>query len=82
MARSLKPGGYLSIIDYIRLDSPDEGGQVAWIMNFYFALTSQSGAFAFDDMTRWQRAAGLVPGKPARFRAIPGSGIQSAQKPR
>lgn len=80
IARALKPGGSVSIIDYIRLETPNEGGQVAWIMNFYFALTSQSGAFSFADMQRWQRAAGLTPRPSARFQTIPGSGIQSATK--
>ena len=79
-ARALRPGGIYAIMDYIRLDSPNEGGQVAWLMNFYFALTSQSGAWSFDDMRRWQRCAGLTPGKRVRFRSIPGSGLQSATK--
>jgi hypothetical protein len=33
-------------------------------------------------MIRWQAGAGLVPGRSQRFRTIPGSGIQSADKPR
>jgi 2-polyprenyl-3-methyl-5-hydroxy-6-metoxy-1,4-benzoquinol methylase len=82
IARALRPGGSVSIIDYIRLETPNQGGQVAWIMNFYFALTSQSGAWSFDDMIRWQTAAGLRPRRSLRFLTIPGSGIQSATKPR
>jgi SAM-dependent methyltransferase len=81
IARALKPGGWLSIIDYIRLETPNEGGQVAWLMNFYFALTSQSGAWSFGDMIRWQTAAGLRPSPSVRFQTLPGSGIQSARKP-
>jgi len=81
IARALKPGGWVSIIDYIRLETPNEGGQVAWLMNFYFALTSQSGAWSFEDMIRWQSAAGLRPNPPVRFQTIPGSGIQAARKP-
>lgn len=50
-------------------------------MNFYFALTSQSGAWSFDDMIRWQTAAGLRPKPSVRFQTIPGSGIQAATKP-
>ncbi|MDP8999740.1 MAG: methyltransferase domain-containing protein [Myxococcota bacterium] len=79
-ARALRPGGVLAIMDYLRLDSPNEGGQVAWLMNFYFALTSQSGAWSFEDIQRWQITAGLVPRKPVRFRTIPGSGLQAAMK--
>jgi SAM-dependent methyltransferase len=79
-ARALRPGGFQAILDYIRPESPHEGGQIAWLMNFYFALTSRSGAWSFADMERWQRTAGLVPRKPVRFHAIPGSGLQSAMK--
>ncbi|HME90837.1 MAG TPA: class I SAM-dependent methyltransferase [Myxococcaceae bacterium] len=81
IGRALKPGGSVSIIDYIRLETPNKGGQVAWIMNFYFALTSQSGAWSFDDMIRWQTAAGLRPKPSVLFQTIPGSGIQAATKP-
>jgi hypothetical protein len=80
-ARALRSGGVHAIMDYIRLESPNEGGQVAWLMNFYFALTSQSGSWSFDDMKRWQKTAGLVPRRPARFHTIPGSGLQTAMKP-
>ncbi len=60
------------------LETPNEGGQVAWIMSLYFALWSQSGAWSFDDMIRWQTAAGLWPHPSFRFRTIPGSGIRAA----
>jgi 2-polyprenyl-3-methyl-5-hydroxy-6-metoxy-1,4-benzoquinol methylase len=81
IARALRPGGSVSIIDYIRLESPNQGGQVAWVMNLYFALMSQSGSWSFDDMIRWQTVAGLRPHASFRFRTIPGSGIQAATKP-
>jgi predicted O-methyltransferase YrrM len=79
-ARALRRGGFHAIMDYIRVDSPNEGGQVAWLMNFYFALTSRSGAWSFEDMMRWQTSAGLVPRRPVRFKTIPGSGLQAAMK--
>ncbi len=81
IARALRPGGSVSIIDYIRLETPKQGGQVAWLMNLYFALTSQSGSWSFDDMIRWQIAAGLRPRKSFLFQTLPGSGIQAATKP-
>ena len=34
-----------------------------------------------DEMAAWQRAAGLLPQKPIRFRSVPGSGQQAAVKP-
>ena len=82
IARALRPGGSVSVIDYVRLETPNQGGQIAWIMNVYFSLTSQSGAWSFDDMIRWQTAAGLRPRRSFRFQTIPGSGIQAATKPR
>jgi predicted O-methyltransferase YrrM len=79
-ARALRRGGLHAIMDYIRVESPNDGGQLAWLMNFFFALTSRSGAWSFEDMSRWQRMAGLVPHKAIRFQRIPGSGLQIARK--
>jgi predicted O-methyltransferase YrrM len=79
-ARALRRGGIHAIMDYVRVESPNEGGQLAWLMNFFFALTSRSGAWSFEDMSRWQRAAGLLPNRAIRFQRIPGSGLQIATK--
>jgi SAM-dependent methyltransferase len=55
------------------------GGRVV-VLEFYFALTSESGTWACEEMAAWQRDAGLQPRRPIHFRTIPGLGIQAATK--
>jgi SAM-dependent methyltransferase len=81
VARALRPGGVYAIVDAFRPAGPNDAGQVGALLEFYFALTSQSGTWSPDEMAEWQRAAGLEPRKPIRFRATPGAGIQAASKP-
>jgi SAM-dependent methyltransferase len=62
-ARALRPGGYLVIGDAPRPSSPGRGGQQGAFFDLYFALTSQSGLWTFDEMRSWQKEAGLTPRK-------------------
>lgn len=80
VARALRPGGVYAIIDAFRPATAGDAGQVGALLEFYFALTSQSGTWSPDEMAGWQRAAGLEPRKPIRFRTTPGAGIQAASK--
>jgi SAM-dependent methyltransferase len=81
VARALRPGGLFAVLDEFRPDSPSEAGQVGALLEFYFALTSQSGTWAVGEIADWQRQAGLSPRRPIRFRTAPGMGIQAAFKP-
>ena len=58
-----------------------KAGQLALLSDLYLANTSQSGSRPLEQMADWQRAAGLVPRKPVRFRLLPGFGQQAAIKP-
>ena len=80
MARALRPGGVYAIMDAFRPKTPGEAGQVGAMLEFYFALTSQSGTWTPEEMADWQRSAGLAPKRPIRFRTTPGAGIQAAVK--
>jgi 2-polyprenyl-3-methyl-5-hydroxy-6-metoxy-1,4-benzoquinol methylase len=82
IARALRPGGVYAIVEEFRSPTPKDAGQVGALLDFYFALTSQAGTWAPEEMADWQRAAGLDPRKTIRFRTLPGSGIQAATKPR
>lgn len=82
LARALRPGGVLAILELLRRQSPKEGGQLGGLLDLYFALTSESGTWTFDEMAGWARGAGLKPKKPVRFRTLPGLGMQAAVKPR
>jgi SAM-dependent methyltransferase len=80
IARALRPGGVYVIQELYRPGSPKEGGQIASLLDLYFALTSQAGTWSFAEMAGWQREAGLAPRKPVRFLTAPGNGQQSAVK--
>jgi SAM-dependent methyltransferase len=81
VARALRPRGVYAILDEFRPRTAKDAGQVGALLEFYFALTSQSGTWAVEEMASWQRQAGLEPRRPIRFRTIPGVGIQAAVKP-
>ena len=71
-ARALRPGGLLVIGDLMRPESPSKASAMELFYDLYFALTSRSGLWSFEEMADWQRAAGLQPRKPIRL--VPGSG--------
>jgi SAM-dependent methyltransferase len=80
VARALRPGGTYTIADFFRLPHVSQAQQLPALMDFYFALTSESGTWAPEQMADWQRSAGLTPGKPTQLPA--GSvGLQPATKP-
>jgi len=81
IAKALRPGGVFVIQELYRQRSPDEAGQIGALLGLYFALTSESGTWSFEEMADWQREAGLAPRKPVKFVTAPGNGQQSAVKP-
>jgi predicted O-methyltransferase YrrM len=80
-ARALRPGGLLVIGDLMRPESPGRASAMDLFYDLYFALTSRSGLWSFEEMADWQRAAGLEPRKPVRL--VPGSGpaLQVGERP-
>jgi 2-polyprenyl-3-methyl-5-hydroxy-6-metoxy-1,4-benzoquinol methylase len=82
VARALRPGGVYAIFDAFRPRTPKDAGQIGALLEFYFALTSQSGTWTPEEMAAWQREAGLQPRRPIRLRTAPGGGIQAAFKPK
>lgn len=80
VARALRPGGVYAVLDEFRPKTAKQAGQVGALLEFYFALTSESGTWAAEEITDWQRRAGLQPRRPVRLRTAPGVGIQAAVK--
>jgi len=80
VAEALAPGGVFAVLDAFRSRTAKDAGQVGALFEFYFALTSQSGTWAVEEIAEWQRQAGLEPRRPLRFRTAPGVGIQAATK--
>ena len=81
IARSLRPGGVLVIGEAIRPSAPGKGGQFNSFLDLYFALTSESGTWTFEEMADWQRAAGLEPRRPIKMLVAQGIGMQAATRP-
>jgi SAM-dependent methyltransferase len=81
IARALRPHGVYAILEEFRSPTPKDAGQVGALLDFYFALTSQSGTWSPEEMAGWQREAGLKPRKAIHLRTAPGAGIQAASKP-
>lgn len=71
-ARALRAGGLLVIGDLVRPMAPTRASAMDLFYDLYFALTSRSGLWSFEEMAEWQRAGGLEPRKPIRL--VPGSG--------
>ena len=80
VARALRPGGVYAILEEFRPRTAKDAGQLGALLEFYFALTSESGTWAPEEMAAWQRDAGLQPHRPIHFRTVPGLGIQAATK--
>lgn len=79
-ARAVRPGGYLVIGDALRPSAPGKGGQQGAFFDLYFALTSESGLWTFDEMRSWQVAAGLTPRKSMPLIPGGGFGLQVAER--
>ncbi len=80
-ARALRPGGLFVIGDLMRPEYPERASAMDLFYDLYFALTSRSGLWSFEEMAEWQRAAGLVPRKPMRLIMGQGPGLQIGERP-
>ena len=80
IARALRPGGIYVNLEILRRESPNEPGQTGALLNFFFALTSESGTWSFAEMAAWQRDAGLEAQRPIRLATLPGGGLQAGRK--
>jgi 2-polyprenyl-3-methyl-5-hydroxy-6-metoxy-1,4-benzoquinol methylase len=81
IAQTLRPGGVAAIVEILRPSSPNEAGETGAVLDLFFATTSLSGCWSWQEIAGWQRRAGLVPQKPIRLRFMPGAAIQVATKP-
>ncbi len=80
-ASALKPKGRLAILDVLRSLSPNARGQTGALLDLYFAITSNSGTWATDEIHGWFRDAGLKPARPIHLRTAPGVSVMTAVRP-
>ena len=81
IARALRPGGVLAILEVLRPTSPSEASATEALLDLYCAVISTSGTWPARQIADWQQSAGLVPKKLIKLRTIPSGGIQAAGKP-
>jgi 2-polyprenyl-3-methyl-5-hydroxy-6-metoxy-1,4-benzoquinol methylase len=79
-ARALKPGGLYAVGEFIRGNTPGEGGALAAGAGLYFSLTSESGTWSVEEIQGWQQGAGLKPRAPLGLMTLPGWKLVSAAK--
>lgn len=82
VARALKPGGYVAVVELVRPAAPGDSGQVGALLDLYFALTSQSGTWSAREIAGWQRDADLEPKRPMHLRTVPGAAAIVARRVR
>lgn len=80
VARALRPGGVFVIHELVRAAEPSPDDQTGSAIGLYFGLTSRSGCWSLAELADWQRAAGLEPLAPIRYRTAPGAAQQAARK--
>lgn len=80
-AQALRPGGVLAILDVLRPTSPDTSSQTGALLDLYFAITSNSGTWSYEEIAGWMSDAGLRPGKAIHLRTAPSISIVTAAKP-
>jgi 2-polyprenyl-3-methyl-5-hydroxy-6-metoxy-1,4-benzoquinol methylase len=78
VAKALKPGGIYAIGEFIRLETPGEGGVVGSTAGLYFSLTSSSGTWSESEMRSWQSEAGLKTIKTIGLMTLPGWKVLTA----
>ena len=80
IADALKPGGIYIIGEFGRAAKPGEGGVIGSATGLYFSITSASGNWSADEITSWQKDAGLKLEKPIAAMTIPGWKMFVARK--
>lgn len=80
-AAALRPKGRIAILDVLRPASPNARGQTGALLDLYFAITSNSGTWAADEIAGWFRDAGLKVARPIHLRTAPGVSVMSAIRP-
>ena len=82
IARALRPGGALVIQEFMRDRYPHAGDHLGALLDLFFAATSESGTWSVEEITDWQRAAGLTSQRPIWLRSVPRHAQQVGWKKR
>lgn len=80
LARALRSGGVLAVMEPIRPDRREEVDQLAALNELYFGVTSRAGTWTARDIAGWQRGAGLRPSPEPIMLSDGDTGLQIATK--
>jgi predicted O-methyltransferase YrrM len=80
VARALRPDGICVIQEGLRPPATHAPGQFVALGDLFFALTSEAGLYAAEEIAGWQRAAGLRPQHVIHLLTAPGQGLQIARR--
>jgi SAM-dependent methyltransferase len=79
-AAALRPHGVLAILDVLRSATTERVSRSGAMLDLYFAITSNSGTWSYDELTGWIRNAGLTPGAAVHLRTAPGISVVTGTK--
>jgi SAM-dependent methyltransferase len=79
-ADALRPQGLLAILDVLRSTSPERANPTGALLDLFFAVTSNSGTWSYDELAGWIQQAGLTPGKVVHLRTAPGISVVTGTK--
>jgi len=80
-ADALRPSGLIAILDVLRSPSPENANPTGALLDLFFAVTSSSGTWSYDELSDWIQRAGLVPGKVVHLRTAPSISVVTGTKP-
>jgi SAM-dependent methyltransferase len=80
VARALRPGGVCVMLESIRLQKPGDGGQIAALLDLYFAMVSESGTWPMETLQDWLKSTGLKLVEPIWLRTLPGGALVAGRK--
>jgi SAM-dependent methyltransferase len=80
-ARALRPGGVVAVWEPLRQDRAERVRQIGGLLDLYFGFFSRSGTWSSEEISGWQRGAGLEPRRPIRMWMGPDLALHVARKP-
>jgi len=79
-ADALRPHGVVAILDVLRSTSNQTASQSGALLDLFFAVTSNSGTWSYQEIADWIGNAGLTPGRAVHLRTAPGISIVRGTK--
>jgi SAM-dependent methyltransferase len=79
-ADALRPYGVLAILDVLRSTATERVSASGAMLDLFFAVTSNSGTWSYQELADWIKNAGLTPGPAVHLRTAPGVSVVTGTK--